>query len=198
MQEWFCLQFRCAGVSAETEGDKGTGRPISRAVLLPFFIPPRSSGYIDSIHLSRRRAVAKNLSARERLLRAGRETQSRATQFSRRQRERKEMEVGWEFRDFFFYPAGWVTAETAHLLCFFPLKMCSCRAGGEDPAVGIAGRSPPARCRDPRSGAGGVAGERGGRRGGGGQPFAAAGAWPCPGLGEESGQGLAGASGVQF
>lgn len=57
---------------------------------------------------------------------------------------------------------------------------------------------PAAGRRDPRSGAGGVAGETGRRRGGDAQPFVAAGAWPCPGRGEASGQGLAGASGAQF
>lgn len=53
----------------------------------------------------------------------------------------------------FFSPAGCVTAEIAHFLCFFFLRkyssVCSCRAGGEEPAVGLPAGAPRLRCRAP-------------------------------------------------
>lgn len=116
MQEWFCLQLRCAGVSAETEGDKGTGRPISRAVLLPFFffflslLPAQATviqfSFRDVGLLRRSRALGSGRPEQGERPRAGPDNLA-----GDRERERKEGDGGGVgvsgFYFIFFFP-GWL------------------------------------------------------------------------------------------
>lgn len=128
MQERFCLQLRCAWVSAETEGDKGTGRPISRAVLLLFFLSLLAAqatliqfGFRDVGLLRRTWVLGNGRSEQGERPRAGPHNLAG-------DRERKKGDGGGVGVSGFFFPppAGWVTAEIAHLLCFFPLKIILC------------------------------------------------------------------------
>lgn len=198
MQEWFCLQLRCAGVSAETEGDKGIGRPMSRAVLLPFFfLLPAQATLIQfslrDLGLLRRTWVLGNgRSEQGQRPRAG-------PQFSRRQREKeRRWRWGGSFGIFFFSP-GWMgDCGDSTFAALFSFENYYLRAAvgqeGKTRRWKLLGRAPP-----PAAGTRGAEpAESLGRRAGGAQPFAAAEAWPCPAQGEASGQGLPGASGVQF
>lgn len=162
MQERFCLQLRCAGVSAATEqGDKGTGRPISSAVLLPFFFSPPSllpaqatliqSSFWDVGLLQWTWVPGTAAKKRERNPEPGHNLAAE------REKKRRRWRWGGIFGIFFFFSPFFLFFRVdgrrwRRLICFAfflwkSLAVCDSRAGGEAPAVKIPDRHPPATAR---------------------------------------------------